>query len=184
MINPAHTHSIATMRKNPLLKNIQMPLHQKGLKGKTNSSINRLSRVGVKVCLESIHYTGKNYGYGWTFVISLLNKHWISHRVQIKRGAKSPVNKDVYNDIKITTLDELKNLDISICAQHRSGFKVDTILRLHPNSFKENMMSKSIYTNVEMDKKDYHFHEIQTVNHDNAQLMFVFKFEITPIDMH
>lgn len=134
----------------------------------------------IKVRLESIHYTGENYGYGWTFVLSTLNHHWISHRIQIQRGKKSLVNKDIYNNITNTTIDELHHLPITICAQHRSGFNIETTLYLQPNSFKQNLTPKSIYTDVGNTNQEYQFHEIQTVTQEDTQFMFVLNFEVTP----
>ena len=52
------------------------------------------------------------------------------------------------------------------------------------NSFKEDSSPKSIYTHIENSEKVYKFHELQTVSHEDAQLMFVFDFEISPIDVH
>ena len=183
MIRSSRTTPLSNSN-NPLLKNIQTKPGQSKLAENIHQLKNNDKRYNVKVCLESIHYTGENYGYGWNFVVSILNKHWISHRIQIQRGTKSLVNKDVYKDITNTTLESLKNLEVAICAQHRSGFKIESILHLQPNSFKEDPSPKSIYTHIGHSGKVYSFHELQTVTHEDAQLMFVFNFEISPIDLH
>ena len=170
--------------ENPLLRSIQTKPGQSNLTGNLHRLKHNDKRYNVRVRLESIHYTGGNYGYGWNFVVSILNKHWISHRIQIQRGAKSLVNKDVYKDITNTSLESLKNLEVSICAQHRSGFKIESVLHLQPNSFKADSLPKSIYTQIGNSEKVYRFHELQTVTHEDAQLMFVFDFEISPIEVH
>ena len=181
-----HSSRTTPLRNNDTLlrRDIQTKPGKSNLAENIHRRKNNNARYNVKVCLESIHYTGENYGYGWNFVVSILNKHWISHRIQIKRGTKSLVNKDVYNDITNATLDSLKNLEVTICAQHRSGFKIESVLNLPPNSFKEDSTPKSIYTHIGTSEKMYKFHELQTVTHENGQLMFVFNFEISPIDVH
>ena len=133
---PSNRTTATHTRNNPLLRNIQTRSGQNNLAANIHQLKTNDKRYNVRVRLESIHYTGGNYGYGWNFVVSILNKHWISHRIQIQRGTKSLVNKDVYKDITNTTLESLKNLEVAICAQHRSGFKVESVLHLQPNSFK------------------------------------------------
>lgn len=159
-------------------------------KTSSNSLLNKLTKkskkVGdssapynMKIQLESIHYTGINYGYGWTFILSVLNHHWISHRIQIKRGQKSLINKDIYNSIANTTLNNLQHMPITISAQHTSGCKIETILHLKPNFFKKSLKPKSIYTEVENVEQQYQFHEIKKFAQEDVQFMFVLNFEIT-----
>jgi len=134
----------------------------------------------IKISLETVHYTGNDYGYGWTFVISTLQRHWISNRIQILRGKKSIVNKDIYHNIIETGFNSLQHLPITICAQHTSGFNTETTFRLHPNSFKKMITPKSIYTEVNKEDSGFKFHELHTFTQDETQFMFVLKFEITP----
>lgn len=133
----------------------------------------------VKIKLESIHYTGKDYGYGWTFVISTLKRHWISQRIHIQQGRKSPVNKDVYKNTIHTSFYNLQHLPITICAQHTGGFSIETTLQLKPALFKIDLLTKSIYPQVTEYSEGFHFHELHKVRHKNTQIMFVLDFEIT-----
>lgn len=166
-----------------MLKNIPLHLRSKNFTGNPKNPEN-VEAYTIKIILESIHYTGKDYGYGWTFVISVLKHHWISNQIQIQRGTKTIVNKNVYNNITHTTFETLQHLPITICAQHREGFKIETILNLQPQSFKPIMAPKSIYTHVGTLSGEYQFHEIQTVTKKTSQLMFVLNFEIIPNAMH
>lgn len=172
------------IHNNPLLKNIPAQSRHDNQYGNTKKNGSAIKQYKIKVCLESIHYTGKDYGYGWTFVLSTLNRHWISNRIQIQRGKKSLVNKDIYNNIIETTIENLQHLSITLCAHHTSGFNIETTLYLKPNSFKKNLMPKSIYTEVGSSNEQYQFHEIQTVTQEDTQLMFVLNFEIIPNMTH
>ncbi len=134
----------------------------------------------IKINLESIHYSGKNHGYGWTFVISTLNHHWISTQIQIQRGRKSFVNKDIYHNEIATDFDTLQRLPITLCAQHIGGFRAERTLCLTPNALKQKTPPKSIYTGLRTLNDAFHFHELMTLVSDNAQFMFVLNFEITP----
>lgn len=173
-----------TIHTSPLLKNIPKTFQNRSLLEKTRETGSATEHYKIKINLETIHYTGTDYGYGWTFVISTLNHHWVSNRIQIQRGKKSLVNKDVYSGITNTTFDNLQQLPITICAQHRSGFKVETILYVQANSFKRNIIPKSIYPEVGGRNETFQFHEIQTVLQEDTQLMFVLNFEITPNVTH
>lgn len=167
-------------QSNPLLKNIPAQSRHSKTSGLTKKTGGTIGQHKVKICLESIHYSGKDYGYGWTFIISTLNHHWISDRVQIQRGKRSLVNKDVYNNVTDVAFDELQHLPITLHAHHLSGFNVETTLFLKPNSFKKNLIPKSIYTEVGHNNENYQFHEIQKINHEDTQLMFVLNIEIIP----
>jgi len=172
------------IQTNPLLKNIPTPSRRSNLSCVTKKTGNTVEHYKIKVSLESIHYTGKDYGYGWTFVISILNHHWLSNRIQIQRGKKSLVNTDVYNSIADITFDNLQHLPITLCAHHVSGFNIETTLHLKPNSFKRDLIPKSIYTEVGSRNEKYQFHELQTVRQNSSQLMFVLNFEIIPNVAH
>lgn len=182
MITLDRTHQ--AIDTNPLLQNIPKIFQHKNLSAKTKKTGSAAEQYKIIINLETIHYTGKDYGYGWTFVISTLNHHWMSNRIQIQQGKKSLVNKDVYNGITNTTIENLQNLPITICAQHRSGFKIETILYLQPSSLKRDIVPKSIYTEVGSKNEKYQFHEIQKVTQEDTQLMFVLNFEITPNVTH
>ena len=170
----------SNFRANPLLKNIPVKYRETstGSKRKTTSELGE--NYQLKINLESIHYSGKDYGYGWTFVISTLKRHWITNRVQIKRGRESIVNKKIYHNVVETSFYNLQHLPITICAQHISGFKLETTFRLQPNSFRRNLSPKSIYTNVSEAHDGFQFHELHSVAHEDAQFMFVLNFEVIP----
>jgi len=174
--NPNNTKSL-----NPLLKTISKgsPYYSHS-KNNLDKQQNSIENYDVKINLESIHYTGENFGYGWTFVISTLGHHWISTQIQIQRGGKSFVNKDIYYDNVETSFHSLQYLPISFCAQHISGFKAEATLHLNPNSLKHNHISESIYTGLESIDCGFHFHELITLTHEDTQLMFVLNFKITP----
>ncbi len=171
-----HTKSL-----NPLLKHIPTGSSQfYSSRNKLNSQHSSIDNYEIKINLESIHYTGKDYGYGWTFVISTLKHHWISTQIQIQRGGKSFVNKDIYHDNVETNFTSLQHLPITLCAQHISGFRAETTLRLSPNSLKQTAAPKSIYLGLEDTDGGFHFHELLTLTHKNTQFMFVLNFEIAP----
>ncbi len=166
---------------NPLLKNIPTgPSNffssQNKLTGKYGSS----DHYEIKINLESIHYTGENYGYGWTFVISTLQHHWISTQIQLQHGGKSFINKDVYHANVETDFYLLQHLPITFCVQHASGFKAETTLHLNPNSFKQTTAPKSIYTGQENAERGFHFHELLTLVQHKTEFIFILNFEITP----
>lgn len=175
--------AIKNQSTNPLQRKIPKHVSEK------SSSRNHYIKSGVpesyeiNINLESIHYTGQDYGYGWTFVISTLQRHWISNRIHIQRGRESRVNKDIYHNEVNTRFNNLQHLPITICAQHSSGFKLETTLRLQPSSFKQNISPKSIYTNVDNSSDGFKFHELHTIAHDDAQFMFVLSFEVSPKEM-
>ena len=163
---------------NSLLKKLPLQLHHNNLSKTTMRDV--VEQFNIKINLESIHYTGKDYGCDWTFVISTLNHHWISSQIKLQRGEKSLVDKNIYNSTTLTSFDKLKHLSINICAQHKSGFSIDTTLYLQPSSFKQKVTPKNIYTNVENMNEKYQFHEIKKTIKDDIQLMFVFNFEVSP----
>jgi len=170
-----------TKSLNPLLKNIPTePSNFFSSQNKLNGKHGSSNHYEIKINLESIHYTGKNYDYGWTFVISTLQHHWISTQIQLQRGGKSFVNKDVYHANVETDFYLLQHLPITFCAQHINGFKAETTLHLNPNSFKQTATPKSIYTGLENTERGFHFHELLTLVQHNTEFMFVLNFEITP----
>ena len=134
----------------------------------------------IEINLEAIHYTGNDYGYGWTFVISTMQRHWLSSNIQLLRGKKSLVNKVIYQDETEIEFNSLQHLPIVIFGQHNNGNRIETTLRLTPNSFKKNATPKSIYTEIKPDNFGFKFHELHTVTQDDAQFMFVLQFDITP----
>lgn len=166
---------------NPLLRNIPTGASEFfSSRNKLNSQHGNIDNYEIRINLESIHYTGKDYGYGWTFVISTLKHHWISTRIQIQRGGKSFVNKDIYHDNATINFNSLRHLPITLCAQHISGFKAETTLRLNPNSLKQTTAPKSIYLGPKDTDCGFHFHELVTLAQNNTEFMFVLNFEITP----
>ncbi len=168
-------------RKNNLSLLLKIPEQSKNTHGRSgNKALTGLKeQYDVKIKLESIHYTGKDYGYGWTFVVSTLKRHWISRRIQIQRGRKSIVNKDVFHNTINTSFHNLQHLPITICAQHISGFKTETTLRLKPGLFRMNLLPTSIYTEISRQDDGFRFHELHSVEHEAAKLMFVLSFEIS-----
>ncbi|VAW95241.1 hypothetical protein MNBD_GAMMA23-1679 [hydrothermal vent metagenome] len=174
-----------TKSLNPLLKNIPTavsPLFSTG--NKLHNPNSDFDSYNIKINLESIHYTGEDYGYGWTFVISTLKHHWISTQIRIQRGSKSFVNKDIYHNHVDTDFHLLQHLPITLCAQHISGFKAESTVCLNPNSLKQTATPTSIYTGMEESGFGFHFHELLTLAHKNVQFMFVLNFEITPENTH
>ncbi len=172
-----------TRNLNPLLKNIPAGSSSFLSSGnKLNTPHGGMDNYEIKINLESIHYTGEDYGYGWTFVISTLKHHWISTQIRIQRGSKSFVNKDIYHNHVETDFHLLQHLPITLCAQHISGFKAESTVCLNPNSLKQTTTPTSIYTGLEESGFGFHFHELLTLVHPNAQFMFVLNFEITPED--
>ena len=137
------------------------------------------NNFNLRVTLESIHYTGKDYGYCWTFVVSILNRHWISNQIQIFRGKKSHINKEVFHKTIGTNFFRLQHLPITICAQHRNGFNLDTTLLLKPALFKKVKIPKSIFTELEAQTDDYRFQELHSVTKGNTKMMFVLNFYVT-----
>ncbi len=166
---------------NPLLKNIPAaasPLFPAG--NKLHNPHSGFDNYEIKINLESIHYTGEDYGYGWTFVVSTLKHHWISCQIRIQRGSKSFVNKDIYHNNVETDFYTLQHLPIALCAQHISGFKAESTVYLNSNSLKQTATPTSIYTGLDESDAGFHFHELLTLTHQNVQFMFVLNFEITP----
>jgi len=168
---------------NPLLKNIPTGASSfLSPESKISRQHNGKGYYEIKINLESIHYTGEDYGYGWTFVISTLNHHWISTQIRIQRGSKSFVNKDIYHGHVKTDFQVIKQLPITLCAQHVSGFKAESTICLTPNSIKQITAPKSIYTGLDESDSGFNFHELLTLSHQNTQFMFVLNFEIMPKD--
>ena len=165
---------------NPLLRNIPDKSNVKSsvLSRKTKGDFTE--NYTVKINLESVHYSGKDYGYGWTFIVSTLKRHWISNRIHIQRGRKSPVNKKIYHNLVNSSFYNLQHLPITICVQHISGYKVETTLQLKPNAFKRDLLPKSIFTEIEKQPESFQFNELHSIDHNDAQFMFVLNFEITP----
>ena len=173
-IESYHKHS------NPLLRNIPKQLEKSVFQTRKDvvRSVNEIFEV--KINLDSIHYTGKDSGYGWTFVISTLNKHWISNRIHIYSDRKSPVNKEIYKNNIRTSFNNLQQLPILITAQHASGFKIETSLQLKSSMLKKKPTPTSIYTGLSSQEEGFQFNEIHSVLHEGTKMMFVLNFEVTP----
>lgn len=169
-----------TIHSNALLRNMPQQDPKELITNSNKTAMAFNEKYEVKLRLESIHYTGKDHGYGWTFVISTLKRHWVSKRIHIQRGRKSLVNRDTYHNTIDTSFYTLQHLPITICAQHVSGFRVETTLRLKPSLFRHNLLPTSIDTNVDPQSGSFCFHELHSVTHQGAKLMFVLNFEITP----
>lgn len=164
----------------PLLKNIPERFRENS----NNQNIHQhdAEQYEIKINLESIHYTGKDYGYGWTIVTSIMKRYWISDRIQMRRGVRSVVDKTIFQKTTNTRFYSLQHMPITISAQHASGVNIETSLQLQSNALRTSRDSTSIFPEAGTHNTGFKFHELHTVEQDNVQFMFVLDIEITPIE--